>query len=135
MPDLRVPRAPGGLGKAGKALWRSILADLELESHEVAILSAAARQADNITDLEALLTSEGLSVVGSAGQPVLNKAVTELRLGRLALAKLLSSLDIPAEGQTGRSRDAARAAKYRWNKRDRQRAALDRQFEVIEGDG
>ena len=38
-----VPRPPSGLRKSGRALWRAVLTDYELDEHEGAILTQACR--------------------------------------------------------------------------------------------
>lgn len=49
----------------------------------------AARQADDLQRLEAAIKVDGVSVPGSAGQPVLNPCVQEARQARLAINRLL----------------------------------------------
>jgi hypothetical protein len=114
------PDAPDGLGEAGRALWVSLSAEFEFGPHELALLAVACRQADDVAALEGLLGRDGLVVTGSAGQPRLNAAVTEVRQGRLALAKLLDQLAIPDEeqqvGRSAASRRAQRAARIRWDR-------------------
>lgn len=84
------------MGASGRALWRAVLADLpadlELTATELAILEAGCRQLDLNVRLEELLDRDGLIVVGSQDQPRLTAVTTELRQGRLALERLLSSL-------------------------------------------
>lgn len=110
-------RAPSGLGKAGRSLWRSFGAYV-FDARETAALAAACRQADDIAALEAELATGTLIVEGSKGQPVLNSAVAELRQGRLALSRLLGSLDLPAEDAgslTPRQLQARKASNTRWD--------------------
>lgn len=124
-------RQPRGLGAAGRALWRSFTAPttradgstavLEFDTREAANLAQAARIADTIADLEAVLAVDGVVVLGSKGQPRLHPAVAELRAHRLALSRLLGELAIPDADEkpvTARSERATRAADARW---DRQR--------------
>ena len=98
------PNPPPDLLSAGKKLWKSIVADLpeavELDARELALLAHASRQADDIAALERALKRDGVTISGSAGQPRLNAALTELRQGRIALARLLGGLDIPEEEKT-----------------------------------
>jgi hypothetical protein len=111
------PKAPAGLGMSGRALWRALCAKYVFAPREVAVLALAARQADMVAALEALLAAEGLVVTGAAGQPRLNAVVTELRQCRLALAKLLGELALPDEDQvprTAASERGQRAARSRW---------------------
>lgn len=116
-----VQRAPAGLREAGRLVWRRILADLseewELDARELLILEAAARQADLNRSLEEALDADGVIVAGSAGQSRLNAACTELRQGRVALERLLSSLALPNEdgrAMTAAQKRAQAAAQARW---------------------
>jgi hypothetical protein len=89
----------------------------ELDARELLVLEAAARQADTNRALESALKDDGMVVEGSQGQRRLNAAVTELRQGRIAVEKLLSSLALP--GEDGRAMTAAQkraqsAAEARW---------------------
>ncbi|MEZ5116653.1 MAG: hypothetical protein R2737_10330 [Candidatus Nanopelagicales bacterium] len=118
------PAPPKGLRAAGKALWQSIIgevdaAGLELDARELAILATAARQADDVAALEEVLARDGLIVLGAAGQPRLNAAATEARQGRLALGKLLGEIALPDEDgipRTASQARAANAANQRWQR-------------------
>lgn len=126
MAGRRPASAPSGLGNTGRALWRSIHGALptdaedamEFDERELAILRQACRQADDIASLEGALKAAGVTVRGSKGQPRLNPIVTELRMARIALARLLGELDIPGgvaeQPATARSRRAQHAASVRW---------------------
>src|SRR5215211_2823845 len=112
---------PRGLGDRGKALWRSTMAGLpkgwELDERETQILTLAVRQADDLRRLEIAIRRDGAMVPGSQGQPVLNPAIGEARLARLAITRLLGELKLPdAAGvpRSSRSRSAQRAAAARW---------------------
>ena len=111
------PPTPKGLGAAGKALWKAITTKWDLDSRELAILAHAARTADLIDQLEVLLAAEGLTVIGSSGQPRLSPVPTELRQQRATLEKLLNALSLPvAEGEAPRvSRRSELAARRRWD--------------------
>lgn len=111
-------RQPTGLGKAGRALWRSITAEWELDPRELALLSAACRQSDDVAALEAALATDGLVTLGSAGQPRMNAVITELRQSRMAVAKLLVDLRLPGDvdpPMTATQARASRAATARWD--------------------
>jgi len=112
------PKAPNGLEKAGAALWQSLTGAYDLEPWEATVLESACRQADDVARLEVVIARDGMVSTGSAGQPRLAQAVTEVRQGRLALARLLDTLRLPAEdeaaGRTGRQVRAQRAARARW---------------------
>jgi hypothetical protein len=104
---------------AGAALVESILRGLppgvELDEREHALLEVAAKQADDISSLEADIAERGVGVEGSRGQSVLNPAISEARQGRLALGKLLGALDLP-ESTSDVTRRAERAAEARWRR-------------------
>ena len=67
----RPPKAPSGLDKGGRALWRSITGVYSLDARETALLAAACRQADDVAALEAALLDSTIVVTGSKAQPVL----------------------------------------------------------------
>lgn len=117
------PEVPEGLGAAGTALWCGLTDVYVFAPREVAVLTLACRQADDVAALEAALAEDGPVVVGSRGQPRLSAVVTELRQGRVALARLLGDLALPGEDdqvpRTAASERASRAAQVRWS---RQRA-------------
>jgi hypothetical protein len=62
-------RAPVGLGKAGRALWRQVSAEFGLAPHESAILVQVCRVIDRLDAIEAELAAGPLLVTGSTGQP------------------------------------------------------------------
>lgn len=116
-------RAPAGLGSRGRALWASVWKGLpdgwELDEREVANLTLAARQADDVAALERAVKRDGRMVAGSAGQPRLHPAVIEIRQGRLAVARLLGELELPdaeEEPRTASSRRAQHAAQARYQR-------------------
>ena len=129
MTDHARPTPPTGLTSAGKALWRAIVGDLaegmELDARELAILGAAARQADSVSALERVLKRDGLTVRGASGQRRLNAVVPEIRQGRIAVARLLGELDLAGESapQTAASQRARKAANTRWAEHHARRAA------------
>jgi len=125
------PKAPAGLDRAGRSLWRRLTEELEFEPRELAVLEQACRQADAIAALDRVIKDRGIEVRGSKGQPRLNPAVAEARQARMALARLLDTLDLPAEGEDigapAASRRAARAARARWGQQ------MPGQLTVLEG--
>lgn len=111
------PKSPARLGPAGRALWRRFVEHYEFGGHELLVLEAAARQADDVANLEALIADDGLTVAGSAGQRRLHPGLAEVRAGRLAVGKLLAQLSLPEDAQPIRSEAstrAQRAAEVRW---------------------
>ena len=129
MSDRTPPKPPGGLSRAGKALWRSISGDLadgmELDARELAVLDAACRQADSVAVLERAVKRDGTMVRGASGQRRLNGAVPEIRQGRIALARLLGEVDLAGEQAPGTaaSRRGRRAADVRWAEHTARKAA------------
>jgi hypothetical protein len=114
------PKPPTGLGRAGQQLWRAIVKEWELDAREAAVLKRAAQQADANAALEKAIAKDGYMITGASGQRRLNSAVTELRNGRLAVARLLGEINLPAEGDNAKganavSRKAQRAANARWH--------------------
>ena len=86
-----MPAAPVGAKAAGKRLWRSILADYELEEHEAALLREMVRTVDRLDELHALVERDGVMVAGR-----LHPAMVEARQLRIALARLAAALRLPA---------------------------------------
>jgi|GEM_PF-1258380 len=115
------PKAPPRLGRAGRKLWADIVTGWELDSRELAQLTAACRQADDAENLEAILARDGMVVEGSSGQPRMSAIVTELRQSRLALSKMLLDLRLPssdteaAPPMSTASMNASKAARTRWD--------------------
>jgi hypothetical protein len=93
-------KQPRGLGNAGRSLWTSVLKavppNMELDEREQALLTLAAKQADDNAALEAAVAKQGRTVAGSRGQARVHPAIAELRNGRAAVAKLLKQLDLKA---------------------------------------
>ena len=95
MSNPKLQRAPSGLGKSGKALWRSIVSNYDLEVHERLLLSEACRVADRLDAMAEVLTAESLTVINSRGDSVVNPLVVEQRMLSAAFAKLIASLRLP----------------------------------------
>lgn len=85
--------APRGLKAAGKKLWDASTKEFEWADHELALLEEACRVRDRIVELDAAVTEDGLMLASSQGSRV-HPAVAESRQQRLALARLLATLQI-----------------------------------------
>lgn len=96
------PDPPDGLAESGQALWRAVLADFDLDTHEQAMLRQACRLADVCDTLQGTLEAEGIMSTSSQGSRV-HPAAVELRQQSLALARMLTALRIPAGEDDGRS--------------------------------
>jgi len=123
----RPPRAPHGLGKHGKALWKTIHDDLdegwELDARETDALTRACRTADELALLEAAVDRDGATVEGSRGQVTVHPALVESRQLRLAQLRLLSVIEMAdpetAVRSTPAQLHARRAARVRHAKERR----------------
>lgn len=89
-------RAPSGLGRTGAKFWRDLVTEFEFDSHELAILRAAARtveRLERLAEAEAQI-GEDLIVHGKTG-PMIDPVLVEQRMQGQALARLIASLRIP----------------------------------------
>ncbi len=93
------PSPPSGTRAAGRRLWDSVLADYDLEEHETALLVEAVRTVDLLAELDAVVRREGAIVESPQGRKA-NPAAVECRQQRIALARLLAALRLPA-GEEG----------------------------------
>lgn len=91
----KTPPAPAGAKASGRRLWRDVLGKYELEEHEEALLREAVRTVDLLDDLAAVVADEGLMVDGPHGSKV-HPAMVEARQLKIALARLLAALRLPA---------------------------------------
>lgn len=100
---MKAPRAPDGLDKAGKRLWRRLVsAEFEYRGDELTLLEEACRTADNLA-----------AIRESGGAP------KEERLQQEQLRKLLLSVKWP-ESEADDSRNGSEWGTYmarrRWSK-------------------
>lgn len=98
----QAPKPPTGLRRSGRALWRSVMRDYELDEHETTILREACRTLDSLDALQALLEDQGLMAATSQG-PRVHPALVELRQQRVTFARLLTALRIPQGEADGRT--------------------------------
>lgn len=82
---------PKGLEGDGLRLWRSIVAEFDLDEHELILLEQTARTADLVALLVAEVADHG--PVDEAGK--VRPATIELRQQRIVLARLLAALRVP----------------------------------------
>lgn len=92
-------RRPAGLKKQGRALWRQITAefDLENEPDRLELLFQACKTADQIAELDEAAADAPLTVKGSMGQPVISPFIAEARVQRGLLAQLLGRMNFAEE--------------------------------------
>jgi len=91
----QTPPSPEGTGPSGAALWTDVLSKYELEEHELAMLREAVRTVDHLDGLHALVEAEGLMTTGPHGSKP-HPALVEARQLRIALARVLAALRLPA---------------------------------------
>ncbi len=98
------PAPPKGTQKAGAALWTAVLDEYELEAHEILLLREAVRTVDVLDSLEARVAADGPLLGSSQGERA-HPALVEARQQRIALARLLAALRLPAgEEEDGQDR-------------------------------
>jgi hypothetical protein len=105
------PKVPTGTRAAGRALWDAVLGPYDLEQHELALLIEAVRTVDLLDALDATIRRDGVlhdSPQGLRAHP----AVVEVRQQRIALARLLAALRLPA-GAEGDEQASARQPQRR----------------------
>src|SRR4051812_28189193 len=85
---------PKGIQAAGRRLWDAVLAEFELDEHELTLLRQAAHVADTCDELQARIVAEG-HIVGTGEQARTHPAVVELRQQRIVLARLIVALRVP----------------------------------------
>lgn len=126
-PELQHP-LPAGLGPDGESLWGRIISDLdegwELTERELHLLTEACRTADDLAALDESIATEGRTVEGSRGQPVVHPAIAEVRQLRALQLRLLGSLELadPVESLRSATPEQARkrkAASARWARESR----------------
>lgn len=105
---MSTPEAPPeGTEEAGRRLWDSVLTEYELEEHERALLVEAVRTVDLLARLEVIVTEEGPVIDSPQGRKA-HPAAVEGRQQRIALARLLAALRLPAGDEEDRQSGARR---------------------------
>jgi hypothetical protein len=102
-------RAPAGLGAAGRALWRAVLADYQdLDALDRARLAQACTVTDRLAELAVIVADEGALIpYGDTGSRV-HPAVVETRQQQIILARLLATLNIEDDDQDQGKREPRR---------------------------
>lgn len=89
------PRPPVGLKAPGRRLWNAILDAYELDEHELALAVEAVRTVDLLAELDAAVRKDGALIASPQGLKA-HPAAVEARQQRIALARLLAALRMPA---------------------------------------
>lgn len=88
-------KTPRNLGLSGRKLWDSTVEAYELSDSELVLLEQASRVSDHIALLDAVVKDEGVMATSSQGVRA-HPGLVEARQQRLALARILATLAIPA---------------------------------------
>ena len=112
-------RPPKGLDRAGKRLWKSVVAVYNLRPDEFFVLETAARCADLVERLETAMVGEPLVTKGSMGQEREHPLLSEQRQQRAQMTRALAQLKLPdlAEGAVPNQQRAA--VQSRWSQHRR----------------
>ncbi|MEU8608764.1 hypothetical protein AB0C29_12270 [Actinoplanes sp. NPDC048791] len=86
---------PAQLRAPGRRLWDSITGVYDLDEHELALLREIVRTVDLCDDLEERVRRDG-SVIESPQGLKAHPAAVEARQQRIALARLMAALRMPA---------------------------------------
>ena len=93
--NVETPRPPVGVRAAGRRLWLSVTDVYVLEEHELAVLREAVRTVDYLDALDRRVRVDGPIVSSPQGDRA-HPAAVEARQQRIALARLLAALRLPA---------------------------------------
>jgi hypothetical protein len=97
------PKPPNGLNRAGKTIWAAVVADYELEAHELALLAELCRTKDRLDALDRILAAEGELPDGRV-----HPALVEARQMAIAFARLSAALRLPAGAEGDQQQNARR---------------------------
>ncbi|MCU1624085.1 MAG: hypothetical protein JWL79_2930 [Frankiales bacterium] len=93
-PATRAPKAAPE-PSAGARLTTAVLAAWELDEHELLQLASAAKLADRLADLDAIVDRDGVLLPTDPTR--VHPALIEARMSRIALARLLAALRLPVD--------------------------------------
>jgi hypothetical protein len=100
----KAPRPPEGLGPAGRALWRDIVANYTLTATEAGVLRELCRAHDNATRLTTHAKGVSVTVKGSRGQPIVHPVFAEIRSNQEIISRLSRTLNLPDDWRNQRKR-------------------------------
>lgn len=104
---MATPAVPKGLSVSGRALWRAVLDEYELDQHELLVLKEACRTADRLDRLEAESAAGPITTTNRHGDEVVHPCLVEARQCSLTMARLLAALRLP-QGDEAESRPQRR---------------------------
>jgi phage terminase small subunit len=91
------PPLPEDFGPAGRRLWEAVTKVFVLDPHTLATLESACRELDRAHAAEQALARAGEYLTDRYGSPKQHPAVAVARSSRLAAARLVQALDLPAK--------------------------------------
>jgi len=89
--------APRHLSNESKALWRSVLADYELERRHEAVLLTALEALDRMRQAQAMIVDDGLTTVDRYGGAKVHPAVGIEKDSRVAFLRAMRELGLDLE--------------------------------------
>ena len=113
-------RPTGGLEAPGRALWRSLAMQVHddgatFDARELALLTAACREADMLDSIERALDGQPRTVKGAQGQLVAHPLLGEARRSRQTIHSLLKGIGLddprPKAGLLGSGLSVAEAGR------------------------
>lgn len=109
--SVKCARVPRDLDASGRALWRSIAAQiasdgLVFDPKELRTLADACHEADQLASIEEALKDAPMLMRGAQGQQVANPLLSEARRSRQTINTLLKALPLedPATASAGAGR-------------------------------
>lgn len=90
-------KAPTHLQKNTRIWWQQVVADYELESHHIKLLTLAAEAWDRCQQARTILDEKGLVFYDRFGSPKARPEVAVERDSRIAFARLLRELALDLE--------------------------------------
>lgn len=88
------PRAPAGLSRRARRLWRDVVEGWELDTDSLAVLESACRAWTRMEAAEDAVERDGLTVAGSRGQPVQHPLLPVVDRERAAALAALKQLGL-----------------------------------------
>jgi len=116
---MAAPKAPAGLGRAGRAQWSKIAGSYKLRPDEFTVLEDVCRTADMITLLtEAWVAAESpMTTKGSMGQLVIHPLIAEMDKHRKSRAGFFKQLALPDADEVPAANQHRSAAVTKWQQR------------------
>lgn len=108
------PRAPKGLQRSGRSLWRSVVETYELTTAERLLLGECCRVADRLDALHEAHEGEAMTVTNFKGDEVAHPLLVEARQQGIVYARLIAALRLPddaVDGETEAKRPQRRSTR------------------------